>query len=105
MEPRQLVIISLKIFVYFCNVAGLVYWANHSIKAYMEWPTASNVILQNGDDGNGNVRFPVVTLCPEYIGSKRLAFNLKITMWKKPPICKNVRNCRVSLKENYRFNI
>ena len=65
MKPRQLVITSLKIIVYLCNVVGLIVWANHSIKTYIEMPTASNVVLQNGDDGYGNVRFPVVTFCPE----------------------------------------
>ena len=92
MEPRQLVITSLKIIVYLCNVVGLIVWASHSIKTYIEKPTASNVVLQNGDDGFGNVRFPVVTFCPESMYGKEKAFNENITMWKKSPICKRVHN-------------
>ena len=96
MKPRQRVITSLKIIVYICNVAGLVWWADHSIKAYMEWPTASNVVLQNGDDGYGNVRFPVVTFCPESRLTKERALKENITrlMWKKSPLCKKVQNLR-----------
>ena len=90
MQLRQLVITSLKIIVYLCNVAGLILWANHSIEVYMEWPTASNVVLKNGDDGFGNVRFPVVTLCPDTIYNKYGAYHQNITMWKKSPICKKV---------------
>ena len=96
MKLPQLVITSLKIIVYLSNVAGLVWWANHSIKSYIEMPTASNVVLQNGDDGYGNVRFPVVTFCPESRLTKERALKENITrlMWKKSPLCKKVQNLR-----------
>ena len=102
MKLPQLVITSLKIIVYLCNVVGLIVWANHSIKTYIEMPTASNVVLQNGDDGYGNVRFPVVTFCPESRLTKERALKENITrlMWKKSPLCKKVQKSTERIENN-----
>ena len=55
----------LKVVFYLGNLVGIIWWAVHSINNYNQWPTSSNVVLQYGDDGKGNVKFPALTICPE----------------------------------------
>ena len=78
---------SIKGLLYLANIAGLIWWTFRSIEEYNTWKTASNLVLQYGDDGEGNVRFPVVTICPVISSFHNNSNNL---MWKKQYSCKKV---------------
>ena len=62
MDPN--VIVAFRIILLSVNVLGLIAWSIYSIQKYLEWPTASTVTLNYGDNGDNFVRFPVVTVCP-----------------------------------------
>ena len=61
MDPN--VIVAFRIILLSVNVLGLIAWSIYSIQKYLEWPTASTVTLNYGDNGDNLVRFPVVTIC------------------------------------------
>ena len=83
MNKKRLTLSLLKAIVYLCNVGGLIWWSIHSINTYNEWPTASKVVWQSGDNGNGKLRFPVVTICPRYFGDH-------VPLWNNQSQCKYV---------------
>ena len=87
MKGRKAFSKILKVVFYLGNLLGIFWWAVHSIDTYNQWPTSSNVVLQYGDDGKGNVRFPVITICPQIPALT----NLNSTMiWNDQPLCKKV---------------
>ena len=43
------------------NLIGLMVWGHHSIEMYLENPTASSVIMNYGDEGDMQTRFPVIS--------------------------------------------
>ena len=87
MSKTQLFTKLIKGLLYLANVAGLVWWAFRSVEEYNTWKTASNLVLQYGDDGDGNVRFPVVTICPVISSFSNNSNNL---MWRNQFSCKEV---------------
>ena len=87
MKISQVIIFFFKCALYILNGGGLIWWAFRSVQEYNTWKTASNVVLQYGDDGNGNVRFPVVTICPWVSKLGNISNNF---LWKQQSPCKEV---------------
>ena len=87
MNERKTFSKFLKIVFYLGNLLGIIWWAVHSIDTYNQWPTSSNYLLQYGEDGKGNVRFPVITICPQVPSLTNLNSTL---IWNNQPLCKKV---------------
>ena len=82
MHKSRHCIALLKVLFYLINLVGLIWWTIHSINAFNEWPTSSKVVLQMGDNGDGKMKFPVVTVCP--------TANETRLLWKVPDFCEKV---------------
>ena len=79
----------LKTVFYICNIGVLIWWTIYSIQTYIESPTASKVEMKYGEDGDGNVRFPVVTICPEI---RSIDSPNTTKLWMNQRSCRKVLN-------------
>ena len=66
------------------NVIGLVIWGHHSIEMFLEKPIASSVIMNYGDEGDMQTRFPIITLCQK---DHLRQFPNGIRVWNDQPPC------------------
>ena len=46
-----------------CFCAVFLYWSINAINKYIDGPISSTVSYQFGDDGNGNIEFPAISIC------------------------------------------
>ena len=67
------------------NLIGLMVWGHHSIEMYLENPTASSVIMNYGDEGDMQTRFPVITICQK--DNHRQIFPNGVRIWNDQAPC------------------